>query len=238
MLYRMTGPDVDVGARLGNSFSDVDLEVIDRLLSTTRSVRRRLDLERPVDPAIVLECLRLAVQAPAAGNVEAWRWMVITDPDTRRQIADIYRRAGLDWLDNALRTADSDQERRVYESAIHLAQVLEHVPIHVIPCIVGRIDPAQPGMAADVLGSVIPAAWSFMLALRSRGLGSAWTTIHLANEGETRTLLGIPDDVTQVALLPVAHTIGTHFRPARRRPAEQVTFWNTWGQTEPAPVFE
>ena len=228
---RQSQTDLSVGA-------DFDLDVVDRLLSTTRSVRRRLDLERPVEPAIVLECLRLAVQAPAAGNVELWRWMVVTDEGIRRQLADIYRRAGLDWLENALRMAETDQERRVYESAVHLAHVLERVPVHVIPCIIGKIDPSQPGTAADVLGSVIPAAWSFMLALRSRGLGSAWTTIHLANEEETRTLLGIPNDVTQVALLPVAHTIGAHFRPARRRPVEEVTFWNTWGRTESDPISE
>lgn len=154
--------------------------------------------------------------------------MVVTDQELRSQIARIYRAAGYDWLQGALAAARDEQERRVYESAVYLADVLERVPVHVIPCIMGRIDPDQRGMAADLLGSILPAAWSFMLALRSRRLGSAWTTIHLARDDEVAELLGIPDDVTQATLLPVAYTIGTEFRPAPRRPIEEVTFWNGW----------
>jgi nitroreductase len=205
-------------------------EEIDRLLTTTRSVRRRLDLERAVDPRVVLDCIRLAVQAPTAGNEELWRWVVVTDPLRRAELARIYRAAGLDWLRSALAEAADEQAERVYSSALYLADVLDRVPVHVIPCIVGRPDPGQPGMAADVFGSILPAAWSLMLALRSRGLGAAWTTIHLGREREAAELLGIPDDVLQVALLPVAYTLGTEFKPARRRPAEDVTFWNAWGE--------
>lgn len=210
------------------SSTEFDLDQVDRLLATTRSVRRRLDVERPVERRIILECLRLAVQAPAAGNVEAWRWVVVTDAELRSELARIYRAAGYDWLQAALAAAKDDRERRVYESALHLADVLEQVPVHVIPCIEGRIDPGQRGMGADVYGSILPAAWSFMLALRSRGLGAAWTTIHLAREDEVAELLGIPGDVTQAALLPVAYTIGTDFRAATRRPIEEVTYWNLW----------
>jgi nitroreductase len=213
--------------------ADFELSEVDRLLTTTRSVRRRLDLDRPVDPAVVLECIRLAIQAPTAGNVQSWRWVVVADPTIRHQLADIYRAAGLEWLQGAVTSAADEQERRVYASALHLARILERVPVHVIPCIHAQIDPDQPGMAADVLGSIIPAAWSFMLALRSRGLGTAWTTIHLGREREAAELLGIPDDVMQIALLPVAYTIGTDFKPAKRRPVEDVTYWNRWGSSPP-----
>lgn len=215
-----------------------DLVEVDRLLTTTRSVRRRLDLSQPVDPATVLDCIRVAQQAPTAGNVEAWRWVVVTDPQIRTELTRIYRDAGLEWLKDARAAAEDDRARRVYDSALHLADVLERVPVHVIPCVVARIDASQPATAADVFGSIIPAAWSFMLALRSRGLGTAWTTIHLGRAEESARLLGIPDDITQVALLPVAHTVGTEFRPARRRPVEEITFWNRWSDsvmTSPAP---
>jgi nitroreductase len=121
------------------------------------------------------------------------------------------------------------QTRRVYESAAALTEFLDRVPVHVIPCIEGRIDNMPNGIAASMYGSILPAAWSFLLALRSRGLGSVWTTLHLFKEQEVATLLGIPDNITQVALFPVAHTKGTDFQPAARPPAEDITFWDTWG---------
>ncbi len=208
-----------------------DLSETDRLLSTTRAVRRRLDLDRPVDPAVVLDCLRLAVQAPTASNSQTWRWMVVTDPDLRREVARIYGEVGAGYLAEAARTAEDPQTRRVYESAHALTEILERVPVMVIPCMEGRVDGAPIGVAASAYGSIMPAAWSFQLALRSRGLGSVWTTLHLFREQEVADLLGIPADVTQVALLPVAYTIGTDFTPAARPPVEDITFWDRWGTT-------
>lgn len=212
----------------------MDTAVVDHLLSTTRAVRRRLDLDRPVDPAVVVECLRLAVQAPTAGNTQSWHWMVVTDPGKRAALADLYRQGGRRHLERNLEATDpSDaQTRDVYRSALHLADILERVPVLVIPCIDGRVDGASNAAAATLYASIIPAAWSFQLALRSRGLGSAWTSLHLIREKEAAALLGIPDQVTQVALLPVAHTVGLDFKPARRVPAEQVTYWNSWRNTE------
>lgn len=210
-----------------------DLSVTDRLLATTRSVRKRLDLTRPVDPQVVLSCLRLAVQAPTASNTQHWRWMVVTDPVKRAGLAELYRAGGLEYLRQQAASGLEGQTRRVYDSAVFLAEHLHEVPVHVIPCLVGRADGAPNVAAASFYGSVIPAAWSFMLALRARGLGSAWTTLHLLKEKEAAALLGIPDDVTQVALLPVAHTKGTDFRPADRPPVEGITFWDTWDDTEP-----
>lgn len=209
-----------------------DLSETDRLLSTTRSVRRRLDLERPVDPAVVLECVELAQQAPTGSNGQGWRWMVVTDAAKRAEIARLYSEAGAAYLEAAAAatsSAEDPQTRRVYESAFALTKVLDRVPVHVIPCIQGRFDGAPNGVAASSYGSILPAAWSFLLALRSRGLGSVWTTLHLFKEQEVAELLGIPADVTQVALFPVAHTVGTDFRPAARPPAGTITFWDSWG---------
>lgn len=208
-----------------------DLAETDRLLTTTRAVRRRLDLDRPVDPAVVVDCLRIAVQAPTASNSQSWRWMVVTDDETRAEIARIYAEVGSEYLAMAAEGAEDHQTRRVYESALALTDVLGRVPVHVIPCMEGRVDGAENGIAAAAYGSIIPAAWNFQLALRSRGLGSVWTTLHLFREREIAEMLGIPDDVTQVALLPVAHTLGTEFAPARRPPVENITYWNAWGRT-------
>ena len=208
-----------------------DLAETDRLLSTTRSVRRRLDLDRPVELRVVLECIRLAVQAPSGSNRQDWRWMVVTDPTKRAEIARRYAENGTGYLTRAAQEATNERDRRVYENALAFTKVLHRVPVLVIPCIEGRFDGAPNGVAASSYGSILPAAWSFLLALRSRGLGSVWTTLHLFQEREVAELLGIPDTVTQVALFPVAYTIGTDFRPAVRRPVEEITFVDTWGAT-------
>jgi len=206
----------------------------DRLLATTRSVRRRLDLTRPVEPAVVLDCLRLACQAPTASNTQTWRWVVLTDPAKRAALADLYREAGGAYLRQRAESGLAGQDRRVYESAAYLNDHLHEVPVHVVPCIVGRPEGRAPEGLAAFYGSIVPAAWSFMLALRARGLGSAWTTLHLRKEKEAAALLGIPEDVTQVALLPVAYTKGTDFRPADRPPLEGISFWDSWGSGPPA----
>jgi nitroreductase len=208
----------------------VDTESIDEVLSTTRAVRRRLDLTRPVERAVILECLQLAMQAPTASNDQNWRWMVITDADKRAAIAEIYRSVGEDHLERAAGTESDPQTRRVYESAHALTAILAEVPVLVIPCLDRRFDGSNLLIAASAWASIIPAGWSFMLALRSRGLGSVWTTLHLAKEREVAELLGMPDTVTQAALFPVAYTVGTDFKPASRPPAETVTSWNTWGE--------
>src|SRR4051794_5833878 len=212
-----------------------DLAETDRLLSTTRAVSRRLDLDRPVEPEVILECLRLAVQAPTGSNAQGWRWLVVTDPDKKAELARMYRESGLGYLEQAAATEDDPQTRRVYERARDLAGVLHRVPVMVIPCIDRRIDDVPPIVAASAYGSILPAAWSFLLALRARGLGSTWTTLHLARERDAAELLGIPATVTQVALFPVAYTIGDEFKPAVRPPVETITFWDEWGATRATP---
>jgi nitroreductase len=206
----------------------VNIAAVDEVLSTTRAVRRRLDLSRPVQREVILECLRLAIQAPTSSNGQNWRWMVVTDADKKAAIADIYRSCGEAYLAHAARTTADPQTRRVYESAHALSQTLARVPVHVIPCIEGPLNQPELVVAASEWASIIPAAWSFMLALRARGLGSVWTTLHLMKADEVAEILGIPDTVTQAALLPVAYTIGTEFKPAARPPVETITSWNTW----------
>ena len=208
-----------------------DTVMTDQLLTTTRAVRRRLDLERPVERSVVLDCLRIAVQAPTGSNVQDWRWVVVTDADKRAALAAMYTEVGAAYLDQARQNQDDPQTQRVYESAYALTEFLHKVPVFVIPCMERRVEGAINAIAAAAYGSIIPAAWSFMLALRSRGLGSVWTTLHLFKEQEAAALLGIPDNVTQVALLPVAYTVGTDFKPAARPPVETITYLDEWGAT-------
>jgi nitroreductase len=206
-----------------------DTAITDELLTTTRAVRKRLDLHRPVDPDVILECIALAQQAPTASNSQTWRWVVVTESATKAALAELYRGGCLTYLQRGVAEEQDPQTRRTYESALQLATTIERVPVLVIPCIERRFDGAPLVVTASSFGSILPAAWSFLLALRTRGLGSVWTTAHLWNEQGAAELLGIPPTVTQVAMFPVAHTIGTDFKRATRPPAETVTFWESWG---------
>jgi nitroreductase len=202
----------------------------DELLSTTRSVKRRLDLSRPVDADVLEDCVRLAMQAPTSTNSQTWHFVVVTDADTRAAIATHYRTAWSKYADG--RSPDEASpagETPTAASSRHLAAHLHEVPVHVIPCISGRPEGAGAADLAALYGSIIQAGWSFQLAARARGLGSAWTTYHLDYEREVAEILGIPfDDVAQVALIAVAHTIGTTFKPAARNPLETVLHWQRW----------
>ncbi len=204
------------------------VEAVDRILSTTRAVRKRLDLGRPVEEAVLLECVGLAQQAPSAGNGQGWRFVIVTDPEVKSDLARLYRAGARDYLDRALAGARDDQARRVFESAQFLAENLERVPALVIPCVHGRPS-ANLVHSAALFGSILPATWSFMLALRARGLGTSWTTLHLSFADEAAALLGIPADVTQVGLIPVGYYTGAGFKPAGRPPAQDITFFNAWG---------
>jgi nitroreductase len=202
----------------------------DHLLTTTRAVRKRLDLARPVPRAVVLECLRLAIQAPTGGNSQGWRWLVVDDAETREALAALYRKRADPYLGGYRKLSDAPNP--VLDSSQFLAEHLHEVPVFVIPCILGRLGATPTNEeAAGFYGSILPGVWNFQLALRSRGLGSVFTTLHLAYEKEAGELLGIPDTVTQAALIPVAYTIGADFKPAARRPIEEITYWNAWKQT-------
>ncbi len=202
---------------------DFDLEQTDALLSTTRAVRKRLDFDREVPDDVLLECLQLAVQAPTGSNRQGWRWMVIRDAETKLALADLYRDAGGAYLaDSASTVEEGSQTGRVMTSAMFLAERLQDVPVMVIPMIIGRVEDGNS--PAGLFGSIIPAMWSFQLALRSRGLGSCYTTLHLGKEAEAAELLGIPPHMTQAGLLPVAYTKGTDFKPAARPPVSEITY--------------
>ena len=213
---------------------EFNLEQIDTLLSTTRAVRQRLDFDRAVPDDVLLRCIDLAEQAPSGGNITSRRWLIIRSPDIKTRLAELYCAAGGNRLtETAERLRGSGHPReRVVTSAAYLAQNLERVPVLVLVTMWGRHDGSgRPGL----FDSVLQAAWSFCLALRARGLGSAWTTMHLGRAGEVAELLGIPDGVTQVVLLPVAYTQGTDFKPVVRRPAAAITWFDRWGYTNERP---
>jgi nitroreductase len=197
----------------------------DELLTTTRAVRKRLDLSRPVERELLDECFELALQAPSAGNQQSWHFVLLTDGQQKLAIADLYRRSK---LKNDPPTTPPEAQRMM-DSSAYLAEHLHEVPVLVIPCIEGRIEDASPVVRAVTWGSILPATWSFMLAARSRGLGTAWTALHLEYEKEAADILGIPyETVTQVALIPVAHTIGSEFKPGRRVELQRQLHWNSW----------
>jgi nitroreductase len=203
----------------------------DELLSTTRAVRKRLDLERPVERDLLVECLKLAQQAPAASNRQHWHFVVVTDAEKRRALGDLYRRgAELAYSGRFEGIASADPKtQRMLESAKYLVDHMHEVPVHVVPCIEGRPSDPSPRAQAGMWGTILPATWSFMLAARSRGLGTAWTTFHLAFEEEAAEILGIPfQEISQAALIPVAYTIGTDFNSAHRNSLETMVHWDEW----------
>ena len=210
-----------------------DLAQTDELLGTTRAVRKRLDFNRPVPRALINDCIALSQQAPTGGNSQGWRWIVVEDKNKRYSLAEIYRKAAGGYLkaEGAKAEKAGDQQNlRVFHSALYLAENLELAPLHVIPCLMGRPEEGTPIVSvAAMMGSIFPAVWSFQLALRARGLGSCLTSLHLMFEQEAAALLDIPDNVMQVALLPVAYTKGTDFKRAERPDPSTIIHWDSWG---------
>jgi nitroreductase len=211
---------------------------IDALLTTTRSVRRRLDLSRPVELEVIRECLELALQAPTGSNAQDWHFIVVTDLQQRQALATLYRKGAAVYFELMApviqqQAASNEQQAefrpRVLDSGQYLIDHLHEVPVHVIPCIQARTDHMPIIAQAARWGSIMPAAWSFMLAARSRGLGSCLTSFHLFFEQEAAQVLGIPyDEVMQAALIPVAYTLGTDFKPAPRKPLDSVLHLDHW----------
>ncbi|MFC5835038.1 nitroreductase family protein [Nonomuraea insulae] len=206
----------------------------DELLTTTRSVRKRLDLTRPVPMELVRECLEVALQAPTGGNSQGWHWIVVTDQDKRKAIGDYYGRSWQTYYGSggsarnlfADDPARASAQQRVSDSAAYLAEHMGEVPVLVLGCL--RAPALPQGNQAGLWGSLLPAAWSYMLAARARGLGTAWTTLHLAYESEVAELLGIPGDIRQGVLLPTAYYTGETFKPADRQPLDEVLHVDTW----------
>jgi nitroreductase len=213
----------------------------DQLLATTRAVRKRLDFDRPVPRSVIEDCMHYALQAPSGSNAQGWHFVFVTDAAKRKAIADLYRQAfagyALSPMSAAAQHADdpsmADTQARVMDSAQFLADNMHRVPVFFIPCYAGRVD-GLSGEGSNVahastFGSIIPAAWSFMLAARARGLGTCWTTLHLMHERKVAEIIGIPyEQITQVALIPVAYTKGTDFKEASRKNMDGVIHFDAW----------
>lgn len=225
-------------------YQAIDLASVDHVLQTTRSVRLRLDLERPVPPALIKEALNVALQAPTGANTQTWRFLVVSDPEVRARIADYYRLAAQAYVEGktalsrtgvtmmreyAAEDLRQQQREAMMKSGGFLMENLQRVPVMIIPCIESRFEHEDVFTQASMWGSILPATWSLMLALRARRLASAWTTLHLLYEKEIAELLGIPPNVTQAALLPVAWLTGGDLKPAARLPLNEVTYWDRWG---------
>jgi len=210
---------------------------LDELLTTTRAVRKRLDLSRPVEREVILECLAIAQQAPTASNMQNWHFVVVTDPGKRAALAEIYRKGWDVYLTMPIAApnlhfahpAHEAMQTRIMTTVEPFIEHFHDIPVYVIPCLSGRSD-GQPAVIQSALwGSIAPAAWSFMLAARARGLGTVWTCLHLFFEEEAAQVLGIPyAEVMQACLIPVAYTQGTRFKPGWREPLETMIHWETW----------
>ena len=211
---------------------------VDEVLATTRAVRKRLDFDKPVEPEVIKECLEAALQSPTGSNSQSWQWLVVTDSDQRAALAKLYQQG---WelysqmegnVQTAYKGVDEDrisQQSRVLDSATYLAQNFEKVPVMMIPILPGRFEGLPSMASAAMLGSILPGAWSFMLAARERGLGTAWTTIHLMFEEQAAEVLGIDyQSYTQCALITCGYSKGTNFKPAKRPPLETVLHWDRW----------
>jgi|TARA_B100001094_G_scaffold173338_1_gene167638 nitroreductase len=216
---------------------------VDEVLATTRAVRKRLDFDKPVEPEIIKECLEAAIQSPTGSNSQSWQWLVVTDPDQRAALAALYKQG---WelytqmegnVETAYKGVDEDrvsQQSRVLNSATYLAENFEKVPVMMIPILPGRFEGLPSMASAAMLGSILPGAWSFMLAARERGLGTAWTTIHLMFEEQAAEVLGIDyQSYTQCALITCGYSKGTDFKPAKRPPLETVLHWDRWDGEAP-----
>ena len=206
----------------------MDLATVDKLLTTTRTVRKRLDLSRPVEPEIIQECLEIAIQAPTGGNIPRYHFVVVTDAAKRAELGALYKRSYLEVYSPERQEETRQTDPGLIDSANYLADHMHEVPVLIIPCV--EAPPVQ-GTGPGAYASILPAVWSRMLVLRVRGLGSAWTTLHLRYEKESAALLGIPDHIAQAVLLPVAYYTGDDFKPARRVPARERTYWDGWDQT-------
>jgi nitroreductase len=219
---------------LDTIIADVELNLTPReLLTTTRTVRKRLDLGRPVERDVIEECLRIAFQAPNGSDQQTWNWVLVDDAETRGEMARIYMAALQDYISRPRTKTDprppqTPKQERMTASVMHLMEHMHEVPVLLVPTFHGRCEQGTVFDQASRWGSIVPGIWSFMLALRLHGLGSAWTTLHLHREREMGELLGIPATETQAGLFPIAYTIGTDFKPADRSSSEERIHWNHW----------
>ncbi len=209
----------------------------DEVLNTTRAVRKRLDFDRPVEDDVVRECVATAMQAPSGSNLMTMQFVVVKDADKRHAIGEIYKQcwaiySSMPFFAGAIQkdgNAEQAQQDRVVDSATYLSEHMAEAPALVLGCTAGRVDGAPAMMSASSMGNILPGMWSFMLAARARGLGTAWTTISLMMEKEVADIVGIPfDDIQQACLTPLAYTVGTDFKRALRPDPDSIIHWDTW----------
>ena len=201
----------------------LDLESVDRVLSSARSVRRKLDFERPIEPGILLDCIDIATQAPLGLGGESWRFIVVTEEHSKQRIAEVYR--------NVMGTLQSDLSLQVKPTQQSLMDRLHEMPALVFVCYNGAVPEAELAGQVGLFGSVLPAAWSLMLALRARGIGATWTSLLASRQAEVAEILDIPDGVMQMVMLPVGYLKQATLRRANRKPPQQVTYWERYGET-------
>ena len=201
-----------------------DRDSVDHVLTTTRSVRRRLDFDRPIEPEVIEECISIAIQvAPGGGEARPWHFMVVTDEAKKDAIGGLYR-------EGFYKFAGARPMRPVIA---YLADNLHRCPVLIIPCVEGRAENDGQGAQASLYGQIMPAAWSLMMALRTRGLGTAWTGIHLQYAKEVAELLAIPGNISQATLFPVAYFTGDdNFKRVERPPVSDVIHWDAWGSRD------
>ena len=218
----------------------IDVAAADHLLSTTRGVRKRIDWDKPVEPEIIEKCIEISMQSPVGSLAQQRHFIVVTDPEKRRQVGDVYRKACYPYLEDRNKLADElgdDPEaeliRRNLALATYQADRIHDHPVLFILALNGRVENDSPSAQASFYGSILPAAWSLMLALRSRGIGSCWTTLHLVYAEDAAKVLGIPKDVTQAVLISAGYYTGEDFKPAKRLSAREQTHWNEWGHHDP-----
>lgn len=210
---------------------DYDLASVDYILTTTRSVRKRLDLTKAVDENVVSQCLEIAIQAPTGSNAQGWKWLIVTNKQKIAKIGEFYKKSFLAYASSGSgpKKVDPNQQKRVVDSSMFLAEHMSEVPMLIFACVKGQAP--NNAMAAGLFGSIIPAAWSLMLSLRARGIGAAWTTLHLVYEKECNEILGIPENITTAVMLPVGYFTGETFKKAKRLPVKDVVYWDSWGNS-------
>ncbi len=197
-------------------------------------MRRRLDFSRPVAPELIEECLEIAVQAPTAKNAQEWRFIIVIDPAQRAALGAIYKSAFLEKWGDTSDSSDSEQARMM-DSARYLVEHIGQAPVLILFCAETALKPDSLFELSNLYGTIMPAAWSFMLAAKSRGLACCWTNVHLIKASEAARLLNLPATLTQAVLMPVAHYLGKDFKPANRKSAKSLTFWNCWGHFRTVP---
>ena len=218
----------------------IDIDATDHLLTTTRGVRKRIDWNRPVKPEVIEKCIEISMQSPVGSLAQNRHFIVVTDPEKRRQVGDVYRKACYPYLEERKKLAaelHDDPEAELINRNLAMAtfqadRIHDH-PVLFILALEGRVENDEPSAQAAFYGSILPAAWSLMLALRSRGIGSCWTTLHLVYEEDAAKVLGIPGDITQAVLISAGYYTGEDFKPAKRLPAREQTHWNRWGRHDP-----